>query len=172
MASASNRQQPLPAIQPVTTSSASPIQSSVAARAATMSPTSNAQSNYSIQRRHTQPAVSPTERSFFGALTQKVRDRSRSRSRNRVHRSRSQSPVPAPANTSPAQPPPRPNAGARIFSDPGQPAAPLAAQPTSRKRLGSGGFQYYGRHGNQWLFNDFSVRETAKELFGQKRRPS
>lgn len=172
MASTNNCQQSLPAVHPVTAPSASPIQSPVAAQTPTMSPSSNARSDYFFQRRHTQPAMSPAERGFFGALTQKVRDRSRSRSRNRVHRSRSQSPVPAPTNTSPIQPPPRPNASTRVFSDPGQPAAPSAPQLTSRRRQGSGDFQHYGRHSNQWLFNDFSVRETAKELFGQKRRPS
>lgn len=28
-------------------------------------------------------------------------------------------------------------------------------------------FQYYGRHGNQWLFNDFSVRDAVKRGVGR-----
>jgi hypothetical protein len=28
-------------------------------------------------------------------------------------------------------------------------------------------FQYYGRHSNQWLFNDFSVSEAVRKGFGK-----
>ncbi|KAF1997541.1 hypothetical protein P154DRAFT_524747 [Amniculicola lignicola CBS 123094] len=28
-------------------------------------------------------------------------------------------------------------------------------------------FQYYGRHGNQWLFNDFSVTDSIKKGWGK-----
>ncbi|KAF1940813.1 hypothetical protein EJ02DRAFT_322075, partial [Clathrospora elynae] len=34
-------------------------------------------------------------------------------------------------------------------------------------------FKYYGRHGNQWLFNDFSVSEAVsrgfRRVFGKER---
>lgn len=28
-------------------------------------------------------------------------------------------------------------------------------------------FRYYGRHGNQWLFNDFSITESIKKGWGK-----
>jgi hypothetical protein len=28
-------------------------------------------------------------------------------------------------------------------------------------------FQYYGRHANSWLFNDFSVTDTVKKRWGK-----
>lgn len=33
---------------------------------------------------------------------------------------------------------------------------------------GQGTFMQCGRHSNQWLFNDISIKETAKSLFGRK----
>jgi hypothetical protein len=41
----------------------------------------------------------------------------------------------------------------------------------SRRTSGNGNgnedFRYYGRHGNQWLFNDFSVTESIKKGWGR-----
>jgi hypothetical protein len=32
---------------------------------------------------------------------------------------------------------------------------------------GNGEFRYYGRHANQWLFNDFSVTDTVRKGWGK-----
>jgi hypothetical protein len=37
----------------------------------------------------------------------------------------------------------------------------------SAKSEGNDDFRYYGRHANQWLFNDFSVTESIKKGWGK-----
>jgi hypothetical protein len=37
----------------------------------------------------------------------------------------------------------------------------------SAKSEGGEDFRYYGRHGNQWLFNDFSVTDSIKKGWGR-----
>ncbi|KAK3079145.1 hypothetical protein LTS18_005623 [Coniosporium uncinatum] len=109
---------------------------------------------------------SPTERSFFGAITQSVRrDRSSSPSRGRIARDRSRSPRPAlqtQQSTRPAASPIQPNS---IQTD-----APEKAKRVSS--MGSSGSDFekfsYGRHSNDWLFNGFSVRDTFKGVLDRK----
>ncbi|KAF2834557.1 hypothetical protein M501DRAFT_1061617 [Patellaria atrata CBS 101060] len=124
---------------------------------------------------------SPTERSFFSAISQKVSQaRTRSRSRNRVTRDRSRSPLPptkmdtsssATAQAGPSSP--------RLEQSKHYPQT-LQSPTTNdseRKNLkryssDSSEFHHYGRHANQWLFNDFSIRETAKGFFEKRGRSS
>jgi hypothetical protein len=38
---------------------------------------------------------------------------------------------------------------------------------SARSESGKEDFRYYGRHSNQWLFNDFSVTESIKKGWGK-----
>jgi hypothetical protein len=38
---------------------------------------------------------------------------------------------------------------------------------SAKSEGGNEDFRYYGRHGNQWLFNDFSVTESIKKGWGK-----
>jgi hypothetical protein len=37
----------------------------------------------------------------------------------------------------------------------------------TRSESGTEDFRYYGRHGNQWLFNDFSITDSIRKGWGR-----
>jgi hypothetical protein len=53
------------------------------------------------------------------------------------------------------------------FSKPRVPERSRRYTSASAKSARSDSFRYYGRHGNQWLFNDFSVTESVKKGWGR-----
>ncbi|KAF2252042.1 hypothetical protein BU26DRAFT_516751 [Trematosphaeria pertusa] len=153
----------------------------------TMSPSSpDMLSPTSTYSRGGRGAASPTEESFFGAITSRMRGRSRSRSRSGDHRKRSKSPMVMPPEQFP------PSSTARPMSATYAPVRPqhdrhvstssqhstASIKPTRpslqgpQRRSTSGSDPWHGRHSNSWLFNDFSVREHAKDLLHMGRKPS
>jgi hypothetical protein len=125
---------------------------------------------YSPASPNSRLATSPTEESFFGAITARIRGRSRSRSRGATPDKRTKSPM--------AMPPVRPSharhTSAASSSSPARPlATPLqggrpSIQDTGRRNT-SGSDPWRGRHSNDWLFNGYSVTASAKE-FIQRRK--
>jgi hypothetical protein len=129
------------------------------------------------------------ESSFLDAITQKMR-RGRSTSRNRVEKSRSRSrspmlpmvlppeqiPTQRAARMSQAQAPARPQQP-RHASTTSQSSIQVPQSPQSPTRPGTGQHRrssdlWHGRQTNSWLFNDFSLRETAKDVFhGGRKSP-
>ncbi|KAF2795179.1 hypothetical protein K505DRAFT_324266 [Melanomma pulvis-pyrius CBS 109.77] len=150
-----------------------------------MSPGSDMLSPTSTFSREARAAASPTEESFFGAITTRMRrGRSRSRSRAQVSRKRSKSPMvlppeqfPSPSSAQPmssssptytsSRPQQPRHASTRsqssVASAPAKPTRPSLQGPTRRGTTNSD--LWRGRHSNSWLFNDFSVTDTAKDLF-------
>ena len=136
--------------------------------------------------REARRATSPTEASFFGAITTRMRrGRSRSASRADISRKRSKSPMILPPehfpSTSSAQPtsPTSPTfasssipqqtrhastgSQSSMASPPVKPTRPSLQGPIRRESD-----HWRGRHSNSWLFNDFSVTDTAKDIFRRK----
>ncbi|KAF2184091.1 hypothetical protein K469DRAFT_709995 [Zopfia rhizophila CBS 207.26] len=167
--------QPPPPIRTSTTLSEK-SQSSGTRSPDALSPTS------SIARQGRQNPASPTEESFFGAIASRMRrGRSRSRSRVRVSRNRSKSPMVLPPEHFPPSSSAQPISPTFTAARPQQPRhtssgsqssmKTVATQPTRpslqgpSRRSTSGSDMWHGRHSNSWLFNDFSVTDTAKELF-------
>ncbi|OAL43816.1 hypothetical protein IQ07DRAFT_592883 [Pyrenochaeta sp. DS3sAY3a] len=110
------------------------------------------------------PAGSPTEESFFGAITSRIRGRSRSRSRDASRRSKSPMAMP-PQHVQPRQ---------VSFTSPTRPApAPVQASRPSLNETGRRGTTssdpWRGRHSNDWLFNGYSVTATAKDLLQRRK---
>ena len=132
-----------------------------------------------------QSAMSPTEESFFGAIASRMRrGRSRSRSRNSKTRDRSRSPMMLPPEQFPSAPTPQPMSPTYAPVAPQTPKQPQHASRASQssvsstatkatrpslqgptRRSTSGSDHWRGRHSNSWLFNGFSVTDTAKEVF-------
>jgi hypothetical protein len=48
-----------------------------------------------------------------------------------------------------------------------KPRVNARSRRASAKSEGNEDFRYYGRHGNQWLFNDFSVTDSIKKGWGR-----
>ncbi|KAF2124294.1 hypothetical protein P153DRAFT_371149 [Dothidotthia symphoricarpi CBS 119687] len=98
--------------------------------------------------------ASPTEDSFFGAITARMRrDRSRSASRRRDKSPMVMPPVQVPSTTT--QP--------RQATKAAQPSRP--SLQSEGRRSTSGSDPWRGRHSNDWLFNGFSVTDTARDIF-------
>lgn len=60
--------------------------------------------------------------------------------------------------------------GVGEFSKPRVPKRSRRGTQSSTRSEGSAAgddFRYYGRHSNQWLFNDFSVTESIKKGWGR-----
>ncbi|ENI04561.1 hypothetical protein COCC4DRAFT_40679 [Bipolaris maydis ATCC 48331] len=112
-------------------------------------------------------ATSPTEESFFGAITARIRGRSRSRSRG------------APSDKRPKSPPMAMPSHSRHASTASSTTSPSPAatsgqstRPTIQdtgRRTTSGSDPWRGRHSNDWLFNGYSVTASAKD-FLQRRK--
>ncbi|KAF2469365.1 uncharacterized protein BDR25DRAFT_229273 [Lindgomyces ingoldianus] len=152
----------------------------------TVSPASDMMSPTSTFSRDGRSPVSPGEESFFGAIASRIRGRSRSRSRNRSSRERSKSPIMLPPEqmppTSSAQPmsptyttqrqqQPRHVSHASqssVTSTTSKPSRPSLQGPTRRSTSSSD--MWRGRHSNSWLFNDFSVTDTAKDILHLRRK--
>ncbi|KAF5848107.1 hypothetical protein GGP41_005524 [Bipolaris sorokiniana] len=116
-------------------------------------------------------ATSPTEESFFGAITARICGRSRSRSRGAPSDKRPRSP---PMAMPPVQPPHLRHAStASSTISPGPVATPgHSIRPTIQdvgRRTTSGSDPWRGRHSNDWLFNGYSVTASAKD-FLQRRK--
>lgn len=112
---------------------------------------------------------SPTSRAFFGAITERLRERSRSRLRADTSRKRAKSPMVLPPEQLPTARPQQ----ARHVSQP-TPTQALAKVPRPRLqengRTSTGGSDpWRGRHSNDWLFNGFSFRDTAREAFERRK---
>ena len=131
------------------------------------------------------PTTSPTEESFFGAITSRIRGRSHSRSRAASSRKRSKSPMVMPpehlpsttANAHYSSPTTRRPQQSRHVSTASQSSIASTTsnqhrpslQGPSRRSTGSSDM-WRGRHSNDWLFNGFSVTEQAKDLLHRRRR--
>ncbi|KAF2104505.1 hypothetical protein NA57DRAFT_51325 [Rhizodiscina lignyota] len=129
----------------------------------------------------------PAERSFFGALAQNIRERSRSRSRARqeVHKSQaspSSSPTSTPISTITPTTPTTMSPRTDRYSRPHSMRVPSEASTASNwssssasKRASTHSSEVsfekfsYGRHSNDWLFNGFSVKDTASKIFHRSR---
>jgi hypothetical protein len=157
--------QPVPPIRTSTVDSVKTQSSGVA------SPGSEA---FSPSSTATQSIASPTENRFFEAISSTLRHaRSRSRSRASKSRSRSRSPMMLP----PEQIPGGPNSHARSPTQstqrPQQPRhisqnSQSSITKTSARRTSAD--MWHGRQTNNWLFNNVSVTETAKEIFHRGRK--
>lgn len=127
---------------------------------------------------------SPNERSFFDALSQRIRNRSRSRSRSELFSNQSRSPLPptslnAPTTASPAAQATKlrnPPTSARSVSFPDGAKSKRVSLSTgatsASSRSNSGSFTPYGRHSNEWLFNNFSFVQTVRGIIGDRRSSS
>ena len=114
----------------------------------------------------------PTSRAFFGAITERLRERSRSRSRADASRKRAKSPMVLPPEQIPSTRPQQ----ARHVSQPTTIEASAKAvrpdlQQAGRRSTSSSTSTdaWRGRHSNDWLFNGFSVRETARGVFERRK---
>jgi hypothetical protein len=153
----------------------------------TMSHASETLSPTSTYTRGSLSDTSSAEDSFFGAIASRIRrGRSRSRSRAGASRMRSKSPLVLP----PEQLPSRAHAQPTKSTYPGprtqksrhasgasqssvSAAAPKPTRPSlkdSTRQSSSGSDMWRGRHSNTWLFNDFSVTDTTKQLFQKSRK--
>ncbi|KAF2747225.1 hypothetical protein M011DRAFT_467747 [Sporormia fimetaria CBS 119925] len=161
--------QPPPPIRTATGESSKSVSSG------TMSPGSETFSPTSMSPK------SATERHFFSAIATKVREsRSRSRSRNGKARETSPPPIvispeplPRKTNTAESHGSTRPQQH-RHVSTPSQGTmsrSSTASRPIAATRRTSSDM-WRGRHSNDWLFNGFSVTETAKDLFHMGRKSS
>jgi hypothetical protein len=104
----------------------------------------------------TSTSSSPSPRAFLGVITERLRERSRSRSRVML--------LP-PQQLSATQP------QTRDGSQPTQ-ASVKAQRPSlqENRRTSTGGSNpWRGRHSNDWLFNGFSFRDTARGAFERRR---
>jgi len=112
----------------------------------------------------TSPAsrASPTEQSFFGAISARVRGRSRSRSRE-ASRKRSKSPMMASPPRHIAQAAPSQQAQHISIVQPKRPSL-----QTADRRSTGGSDPWRGRHSNEWLFGGWSATGTAKEFMKRK----
>ncbi|KAF9696780.1 hypothetical protein EKO04_005343 [Ascochyta lentis] len=113
----------------------------------------------------TSAPASPTSRAFFGAITERLRERSRSRSRADPSRKRAKSPMVMPPEQLPvAQPQPARQASQLAATQaPAKSTRPALQQDGRRSTSSSSSSDpWRGRHSNDWLFNGFSVRDTAK----------
>lgn len=108
---------------------------------------------------------SPTSRAFFGAITERLRERSRSRSRADASREQTKSPMTLP----PEQLPTARSQQVRHVSQTTPSQAPTKTPRPSLQENGrtstGGSDPWRGRHSNDWLFNGFSFRDTAREAF-------
>ncbi|KAF1988930.1 hypothetical protein K402DRAFT_452659 [Aulographum hederae CBS 113979] len=138
----------------------------------TSSPSSVFQTSYFPQSSSATTPTSPTERSFFAALNQKLLPKSRSRSRSRsrapiLSTSRSASPI---AETPLASPTMAADTQTRHSSLPE--SNPMEGGRDARKRTSTNMSEFdrmsYGRHSNDWLFNGLSVRESVRGLLDRK----
>jgi hypothetical protein len=115
--------------------------------------------------------ASPTEESFFGAISARIRGRSRSRSRGATSRKRSKSPMVMPPEQAPySQRHPSttsPISPSRPTAEPVQGGRP-SIQNTGRRST-SGSDPWKGRHSNDWLFNGYSLTASAKELVQRRK---
>ncbi|KAF2660312.1 hypothetical protein K491DRAFT_589380 [Lophiostoma macrostomum CBS 122681] len=141
-------------------------------------PGSDSLSPTSTFSRRGQSAKSPIEESFLGAIASRMRGRSRSRSRNGKSRDRSRSPMllppeqfpstPTPRRTHATQTPQQPRHASHASQSSVSSTATKATRPSLQgptRRSTSGSDMWRGRHSNTWLFNDFSVTDTAKDIF-------
>ncbi|KAI4635615.1 uncharacterized protein J4E88_005083 [Alternaria novae-zelandiae] len=115
--------------------------------------------------------ASPTEASFFGAISARIRGRSRSRSRGATSRKRSKSPMVMPPEQAPYS---QRHASATSPISPTRPTAgPVQGDRPSIQAAGrrstSGSDPWKGRHSNDWLFNGYSLTASAKELVQRRK---
>jgi hypothetical protein len=106
---------------------------------------------------------SPTSRAFFGAITERLRERSRSRSRAEAIRKRAESPLPP--EQLPASRPQQARHARHVSQQTTTQASAKAPRPSLQEsgRTSTGGSDpWRGRHSNDWLFNGFSFRDTAR----------
>jgi hypothetical protein len=115
--------------------------------------------------------ASPTEESFFGAISARIRGRSRSRSRGATSRKRSKSPMVMPPDQAPYSPGRAstisPNSSTRPAAVPLQSGRP-GIQDAGRRST-SGSDPWKGRHSNDWLFNGYSLTASAKGLVQRRK---
>lgn len=105
---------------------------------------------------------SPTSRAFFGAITERLRERSLSRSGADASRKRAKSPTILPPERIPAS---RPQQARQVSQPTTTQYSVKAPRPSLREndRTSTGGSDpWRGRHSNDWLFNGFSFRDTAR----------
>lgn len=115
--------------------------------------------------------ASPTEESFFGAISARLRGRSRSRSRGATSRKRSKSPMAMPPTQAPY---PQRRASTTSPTNSTRPAAaPVQnGRPSIQdagRRSTSGSDPWKGRHSNDWLFNGYSLTASARELVQRRK---
>jgi hypothetical protein len=131
--------------------------------------------NPSHRVKHPHPTArttaSPTEESFFGAISARLRGRSRSRSRGATSRKRSKSPVAMPPTQAPY---PQGRASTTSPTNSKRPAAaPVQnGRPSIQdagRRSTSGSDPWKGRHSNDWLFNGYSLTASARELVQRRK---
>jgi hypothetical protein len=171
--------QPPPPIRTATSGSQKSV-SSGHASPDTLSPTTTFAHG---TRSPTSPA-SPAEESFFGAITSRIRGRSHSRNRENASHKRSKSPMTMPPEQLPSTPSaqpvtprsqqPRHKATASQSSTSStvtKPARPGMPNPARRSTSSSNGSDMWrGRHSNSWLFNDFSVTESVRDIVHMGRK--
>ena len=113
----------------------------------------------------TSTSRSPTPRAFLGKITERLRERSRSRSHLPVDRS--------PMLLPPQQLSATQSQQTRHVSQPAPAQASGKEQRPSlqeNQRTSTGGSDpWRGRHSNDWLFNGFSFRDTARGAFERRR---
>ena len=110
----------------------------------------------------TSAPTSPASRAFFGAITERLRERSRSRSRADASRERAKSPIVLPPEQLPAARPQQARHASQPTSTQGHAKAPRPSLHENGRTSTSGSDPWRGRHSNDWLFNGFSFRDTAR----------
>lgn len=117
----------------------------------------------------TSASNSPTSRAFFGAITKQLRERSRSRCRVETFREHTRSPRVLPPQHLQQSPSQHPDCVSQTIST----QTPVKEQRPSLQKNGrtstSGSDPWRGRHSNDWLFNGFSFRSTARDAFERRK---
>ncbi|KAH8726573.1 hypothetical protein GQ44DRAFT_705849 [Phaeosphaeriaceae sp. PMI808] len=106
----------------------------------------------------TSRTASPTEQTFFGTISARVRGRSRSRSRD-ASRKRSESPY-SKTHAAPPQ---------HVRHASNTSASSTQQRPRLQNPDRSGSDPWRGRHSNEWLFNGFSVTEATKNMLQRRK---
>lgn len=105
---------------------------------------------------------SPTSRAFFGAITERLHERSRSRSRADASRKRAKSTTILPPEQLSVSRPQQAQHVSQPTTTQVSAKAPRPSLQENGRTSTNGSDPWRGRHSNDWLFNGFSFRDTAR----------
>ncbi|KAJ8117890.1 hypothetical protein OPT61_g1015 [Boeremia exigua] len=117
----------------------------------------------------TSAPASPTSRAFFGAITERLRERSRSRSRTDPSRNATKPSMILPPEQLSAVRPQRTRHASQPLSTQAAAKAPRPSLQDNGRTTTGASDPWRGRHSNDWLFNGFSFRDTAREALERRK---